>query len=110
MRITNIFALSSVSLAALAIAAPAGAKTAAVADAGAAAAAQPSCPTPNASGNCSPSKNEARPPEQLPPTEQAIESGRAEPGQQIVVTGTRINRPTLVSPVPVTSVGTQDLA
>ena len=105
MRVTNILALSSVSLAALSVATPAWA-------AGTAAAAQPvPCETRDAQGNCpSPSQNEARPPEQIQQTEQGIKSGRTKAGEQIVVTGTRINRPTLVSPVPVTSVGTQDLA
>jgi outer membrane receptor protein involved in Fe transport len=116
MRVTTTLALSSVSVVALALAAPAAAKSHTGVAVAAAAAVQTKpipCTQPDANGNCpQPAQTEASPPQQLPQSEAAIESGRAEGkvGENIVVTGTRINRPTLVSPVPVTSVGTQDLA
>lgn len=50
-------------------------------------------------------------PEELAQTEVELESGQAsdEPDGGIVVTGTRIRTPNLVSTVPITSVGAQDL-
>ncbi len=106
MRVTTTLALSSVSIAALALAAPATAKSHTGVAVAAAAAVQTKpipCTQPDANGNCpQPTQNEASPPQQLPRSEAAIESGRAEGkiGENIVVTGTRINRPTLRQPVP----------
>ena len=57
---------------------------------------------------------EAEDPDKLEQNEVELESGQTADegatGEQIVVTGTRINRPTLVSSVPITSLGIQDLA
>lgn len=57
-----------------------------------------------------PSTTNVEDPEQLGQTEAELESGRAaEEPEDIIVTGSRIARPNLDSPVPVTSVGIQDL-
>ena len=96
MRILKAAALSSVSIAALAFATPSIAK--------AAAAAQDPTPAPCVNIAAGPEHDQcvadARKAQGEAPTK----------GESIVVTGTRINRPTLTSAVPVTSVGLQDLS
>jgi outer membrane receptor protein involved in Fe transport len=98
MRNTKLIVLSSVSLVALSTGATA---------APSAPAAPPhppvTCQQPDANGNC-PS------PTQSDQGERQLAQGPAAGGAQIVVTGTRINRPTLTSTVPVTSVGLQELS
>src|SRR5436190_19649766 len=96
MRILKAAALSSVSIAALAFATPSTAE--------AAAAAQEPTPAPCVNIAAGPEHDQcvadARKAQGEAPTK----------GESIVVTGTRINRPTLTSAVPVTSVGLQDLS
>ena len=96
MRLFTTAALSSVSIAALALAAPAPAK--------AAAAAQDPTPAPCVNVPAGPQHDQC-----VADARKAQGEAPAR-GEQIVVTGTRINRPTLTSAVPVTSVGLQDLS
>src|SRR6476469_5073234 len=75
--------------------------------------------TPASAQSTSPDPRKTSPtqpdqPQNLGQNETELESGRsaastATPGEAIVVTGTRINRPNLTSTVPITSVGAQEL-
>ena len=97
MRTLSLTALSSVSFASLALgmAAPAHA---------AAAAAQEPTPAPCVDIPAGPQHDQCV-------ADARRTQGETRPrGESIVVTGTRINRPTLTSTVPVTSVGLQDLS
>jgi len=105
MRRSTLIALTSVSTAAMLVAAPAAAADVSTT----VALAQQQDPTGQPGQAADPAD-----PAVLAQDEVELESGqtREQPAQQgaIVVTGTRIIRPTLVSPIPVTSVGIQDLS